>query len=211
MKKIALLLAAIIAFAACDVCVAQTLSKKELKQIEKDAKNMAKDYEKEGWKVSPGAMPIQRQLEKAFTMQYEKAEDGEELYIMGNGQSIGKSYDAAKKQAVEMAKQEIISKLQSEMATLVESSVSNEQLDSEDAESITRVISESSSFSKVNLGRVITATELYRDIKGTKNKEVLVRVGYNYNAAMKAAKQAIREDLEKRGEAVRGRLNDLLK
>ena len=211
MKKIAILLAAIFAIVACNVCAAETLSKKEIKQIEKDAKTQAKQYEKEGWKVSPGAMPIQRQLEKAFTMQYEKAEDGEDLYIMGNGQSVGKSFDAAKKQALEMAKQEIISKLQSEMATLVESSVANDQLDSEDAESITRVISEGSSFSKVSLGRVVTATELYRNIKGTKSNEVLVRVGYNYNAAMNAAKKAIRENLEKRGDSVRERLNELLK
>ena len=211
MKKIIFILATMLAVFASDVSFAQSLSKKDLKNIEKDAKKEAKSLKEKGWLASPGAMTIERQLEKAYAMSYEKSEDGEDLYVMGNGQSVGKTYDAAKRQALEMAKQEVVSKIQSEIATLVETSVDNEQLDSEEAESITRVVAEGTSFSKINLGRVITVTELYRDIKGTKNKEVLIRVGYNYNAAMRAAKAVIREDLEKRGEKVRDKLNNLLK
>lgn len=209
MKKILLLLS-VFSVITCGICQGGELSKKEMKRIEKDAKNAAKILIDEGWLASPGALTIQRQLEKAYTLAAEKTHDGEELYVMGNGQSVGKSYDAAKKQAVEMAKQDIAGKLQTEMANLVEISIANDQLDSEDAESVTRIVSESSTFSKVNLGRLITVTELYRDIKGTKNKEVLVRVACNYNAAMDAAKSTLRKSLEERGDNLRGKLNEIL-
>lgn len=209
MKKIFLLLT-LVSFICCSYSQAAELSKKEMKRIEKDAKNEAKKLESQGWLASPGAMTIQRQLEKAFTMEMEKGQDGEELYVVGNGQSVAKTYDAAKKQAIEMAKQDIAGKLQTEIANMVEISVANDQLDSEDAESVTRVISESTTFNKVNLGRLITVTELYRDIKGTKNKEVLVRVACNYNAAMNAAKEAVRKSLEDRGDKMRAKLDSML-
>ena len=204
MKRILLLLA-LFSVVASGTMYAE-LTKKEVKRIEKDAKEQAKKFTQEGWLVSPGAMPINRQLEKAFTMETEKAQDGEDLYVMAEGQSVGKTYDAAKKQAIEMAKQGIASKLQTEIANMVEISVSNDQIDSEDAESVTRVVSESTTFSKVNLGRLITVMEVYRDIKGTKNKEVLVRVACNYNNAMNSAKSSIKKSLEDKGEKLRGKL-----
>lgn len=209
MKKI-LLLFTILSIFTFNYSNAVELSKKEIKRIEKDAKNEAKNLTEQGWLASPGAMTIQRQLEKAYTMESEKGEDGEELYVIGNGQSVAKTYDAAKKQAIEMAKQDIAGKLQTEIANMVEISVANEQLDSEDAETVTRIVSESTTFNRVNLGRLITVTELYRNIKGTKNKEVLVRVACNYNVAMNAAKSSIRKSLEERGDNIRGKLDDIL-
>ena len=207
-KTIVLLFASFFLFTG-SICNAE-LTKKEQKQIEKDAKNAAKDYKADGWLVSPGALTIERQLERAYTMENEIGFDGEQMYIMGNGQSIGKTYDAAKKQALQMAKEDVISKIQSEIAVIVDSSVGNNELGDDDAESVTRVLSEGTSLSKANLGKVITVTELYRGVKGTKNKEVLVRVAYNYNNVLNAAKSAIKKDLEERGDALRERLNKIL-
>lgn len=210
MKKQVLTLLSFFMILSYGICYGE-LSKKEQKQIEKAAKAEAKKYAADNWMVSAGALPIQMQLEKAYTMRSEKALDGENLYVMGEGVSVGATYDAAKRQAIEMAKQVIVTQLQTEIATLVETSVSNDQLNSEEAESISRMVSESSSFSKMNLGRLVPVTEIYRDIKGTKSKEVLVMVACNYNAAMKAAKSVIRKDLEERGDKVRDKLDQLLK
>ena len=43
-----------------------------------------------------------------------------------------------------------------------------------------------------------------------KNKEVLVRIAYNSNMAKKAAKKAIKEDLEKKGDELHNKLDELL-
>ena len=62
----------------------------------KDARKEAKGYEKEGWTVTPGALPIEKQLDKAYMMQYETDDYGYPKYIMGEAMSIGENYDAAK-------------------------------------------------------------------------------------------------------------------
>ena len=51
--------------------------------------------------------------------------------------------------------------------------------------------------------------EVYR-IKTNKNREILVRIAYNSEMAKEAAKKAIREDLEKKGDELHGKLDKLL-
>ena len=50
---------------------------------------------------------------------------------------------------------------------------------------------------------------MYRTVNH-KNKEVLVRIAYNAEMAKAAAKQAVREDLEKKGEDLHNKLDQLL-
>jgi len=51
--------------------------------------------------------------------------------------------------------------------------------------------------------------EVYRT-KPNKNKEVLVRIAYNSDMAKEAAKKAIRQDLEQRGDDLSKKLDELL-
>ena len=60
-----------------------------------------------------------------------------------------------------------------------------------------------------SIGRTITVIEVYRTLSN-KNKEVLVRIAYNSNMAKKAAKKAIKDDLEKKGDELHNKLDELL-
>jgi hypothetical protein len=60
-----------------------------------------------------------------------------------------------------------------------------------------------------SIGRVVPVMEVYRTLSN-KNKEVLVRVAYNSNMAKKAVKKAIKEDLEKKGDELHNKLDELL-
>ena len=51
--------------------------------------------------------------------------------------------------------------------------------------------------------------EVYRTLSN-KNKEVLVRIAYNSQMAKDAAKKAVREDLEKKGEKLHEDLDKAL-
>lgn len=51
--------------------------------------------------------------------------------------------------------------------------------------------------------------EVYRTLQN-KNKEVLLRIAYNSDMAMKAAKKAIKKDLEQRGESLHEKLDEIL-
>ena len=186
------------------------LSKKQLSQrASKTARKEAKRMRKEGWKTTPGALPLDKQLDKSYLMQYEFDENMFPKYIMGEAMSIGENYDAAKMQALELAKQNLAGQIQAEVTALVENTIANKQLSNEQAASITQSVQSSKSLISQRIGRTISVVETYRVVSNG-NKEVLVRIAYNSQMAREAAKNAIREDLEQKGENLHEQLDELL-
>ena len=175
----------------------------------KAARKDAKAFKKEGWEVMPGALPIDKQLDKSYLMQMEVDEDMFPRYIMGEASSIGENYDAAKMQALELAKQNLAGQIQTEVTALIENTVANKQLEADEAASVVQSISAAKNLISQSIGRTIPVVEVYRT-KQNKNKEVLVRLAYNQKMAKAAAKNAIREDLEKRGDDLHKKLDKLL-
>lgn len=185
-------------------------SKAELNsKATKAARKEAKTLKKEGWITAPGALPLEKQLDKSYLMQYEYDEEMFPKYIMGEAMSIGGNYDAAKMQALELAKQNLAGQIQTEVTALIENTVANEQMEAEQAASITRSVMASKNLISQSIGRTIPIMELYRTLSN-KNKEVLVRIAYNSDMAKKAAKKAIKEDLEKKGNDLHNKLDELL-
>lgn len=207
---------------SASVAVAQSREtfeeRKELRKMSKDelnskatkaARKEAKRLKKEGWQPAPGALPLEKQLDRSYLMQMEYDEDMYPKYMMAEAMSIGSNYDAAKMQALELAKQSLAGQIQTEMTSLIENSVANEQLEAEEAVSVTKSIMESKNLISQSIGRVIVVSEVYRTLKN-KNKEVLVRVAYNSDMAKKVAKKAAKQSLEKESEEVRNKLDELL-
>ena len=185
-------------------------SKKELEQkATKAARKEAKKLTKEGWKVAPGALPLEKQLDKSYLMQYQYDADGFPQYIMAEAMSTGGNYDAAKMQALELAKQNLAGQIQTEITALIENTVANEQMDQSDAVSITRSVMASKNLISQSIGRVVPVVETYRVVNGN-NREVLVRIAYSMDAAKAAAKKAIKEELEQKGDELHGKLDELL-
>lgn len=185
-------------------------TQKELnKKAGKIARKEAKQLRKEGWLVSPGAMPLEKQLDKSYMMQMQYDDEGFPLYIMAEAMSIGGNYDAGKMQAIELAKLNLAGQLQTEITALIESSVANEQLSQSDAESLTRTVMASKNLISQSLGRTLPVVEAYRVVDGN-NREVLVRMAYDQNSVKAAAKAAIKKDLEARGDSLHAKLDSLL-
>lgn len=222
MKKIAMVAMALIV--ACGVSFAQSeqkeirkerqeiakLAKKDLNEkVSKTTKKEAKRLAKEGWTVSPGALPLAKQLERSYLMEYEYDENLYPKYIMANAQSIGENYDAAKTAATSLAITNLAGQIQTEVTALVENTVANKQLAAEDAASIAESVMASKNLISQSIGRVITVVECYREVKNH-NKEVMVRIAYNGEMAKQAAKKAIRQDLEKKGENLHNQLDQVL-
>lgn len=185
-------------------------SKSELNEkASKAARKEAKRLRKEGWTTTPGAIPLDKQLDKSYTMQYQYDDNMYPKYIMGEAMSIGENYDAAKMQALELAKQNLAGQIQTEVTALVENTVANKQLTADEAASVTQSILASKNLISQSIGRIIPVVEVYR-IKTNKNKEVLVRIAYNSEMAKEAAKNIVRKDLEKKGDDLHGKLDKLL-
>ncbi len=206
--------------------VANAQSKDELKKIRKEreaiskmtndelddkvskvARKEAEKYEKEGWKVNPGVLPMERQLDRVYNMEYEFDDNLMPKYIFGEARSVGTAYDAAKMQAMTLVKQELAGKIATEISVLVEAKVENNQLSEEDAQSLVQAAASGQQLITQSIGRVLTVVEVYRE--SGKNKEVLVRVAYRTDMIMKTAKEIMRKELEKIGSDAKDKIDEL--
>lgn len=186
------------------------MAEKEISsKVDKSVKKAAKELSKDGWRVAPGALPIEKQLERSYKMQYEFDEYGFPAYIIGEAQTVGGNYDAAKMQAINLAKIQLAGNIQTEVAGLIENAVGNNQLNQDEAVSTTESVMGAVNSIAQNIGRVITVVEVYRDLP-KKMKEVRVVIFYNAQMAKQAAQDAIREDLKSKGQALVDKVNGLL-
>lgn len=165
----------------------------------KDAKKEAKRYQKEGWDVMPGGLPMEKQCDRLFMFLDDFDDDMNPLYIDGTGSSVAENMSAAQIQATELARMELASKIGSEVTGIVDNMVANKMLADDQAASITTTLTESKSIFSQKLGRVQTPLVLQRVLKN-KNKEVLVRMVAKKSAIDEIAKEAIRAELEKDGK-----------
>ncbi len=221
MKKILMLAMGLVL--ACGVGFAQSakeikkerqtiskLAKSELSaKVTKTTKKEAKRLKKEGWVVSPGALPLEKQLERSYLMEFEYDANQYPKYIMANAQSIAENYDAAKTAATSLAITNLAGQIQTEVTALVENTVANQQLAAEEAASITESVMASKNLISQSIGRVITVVECYR-VLPNKNREVMVRIAYNGDMAKEVAKKVVRQELEKKGEKLHEQLDKAL-
>lgn len=220
MKKLFLIAVAMV-LALSLVCAQEQGSLKEREKISRMAKSEldsraskaarkeAKKYVKEGWMVAPGQLPLEKQLDKAYRMQYEYDDNFAPKYVISEAMSIAQSYDAAKLQAMELAKLNLAGQMQSDIAALIENEISNAQLPQEDAVSVTSTIMSSKNMIAQKLGRILTVIECYRD-KPNKNKEVRVQIACSSDVALENAKIVIREELQKKGSELSDKLDKML-
>jgi hypothetical protein len=185
----------------------QKLAKKDLKaKVDKNTKKEAKRLKKEGWEVKPGALPLEKQLERSYLMQYEFDENLFPKWIMGEASSIGENYDAAKVAANSLAITNLAGNIQTEVTALLENTVANKQLSPEEAASISETVMSSKNLISQSIGRTVPVMECFR-VNSKKNHEVLVRIAYNAQMAKEAAKKVVREELEKKGQDLHEQLD----
>jgi nucleotide-binding universal stress UspA family protein len=176
----------------------------------KDARKEAKELKKQGWLTTPGALPLEKQLDRSYLMEMEFDENLYPKYIMANAQSIGENYDAAKTSALSLAITNLAGQIQTEVTSLIENTVANKQLEANEAASIVETVQSSKNLISQSIGRTITVVECYREVKKGGNKEVLVRIAYNGDMAKAAVKKAVRDELEKKGEKLHEQLDKVL-
>lgn len=183
----------------------KTLNMKPPREVRIEARN----YEKQGYTVAVGAPILRRQLVNAWMKEVEIDENDYPKYIVATGNSVGETQIAAKLQATEAAKLDLVGQVSSNIAALIENNIANSQLNTEEAASVTKTIAASKNIIAQELGRVLPLVELYRNIG--KNKEVNVRIGYNSDMAMEVAKKVIRKSLEEETEILQEKLEQLMK
>ena len=213
MKKIILALTVLLAVSFVMPVMAQKSDRKLEKELSKKsmkkARKEAKKYKKDGFYVPPGALPMDIQLENAWKKQIMTDEDGYPEYIVATGNSVAESQTAAKIQATETAKLELAGTITTNVAALIESNIANQQLNLEDAASVTKTVAAAKSIIAQELGRVIPLFEVYKKI-GKTNIESDIRLAYHSKTAYDVAKKVIRKSLEEQTEIMQEKLDKLM-
>ncbi|NOX86118.1 MAG: hypothetical protein GXO86_09165 [Chlorobi bacterium] len=212
MKTVTLTLIALIALSLAVPVTGQTTSKAAEKEMKsrayKQARKDAKKYRKEGFYVAPGALPLDKQLEKSWTMQYETDKKGNPKYFVASGNSVAETQTAAKLQAGETAKLNLAGQISTSIAGLIENSIANQQLSAEEAASVTKTVAASKNLIAQKLGRVLTTVEMYK--KMGNNIESNIFLAYNYQMALETGKKVIRQQLEEQTNILHEKLDKIL-
>lgn len=210
-------------FSANDV-VAQVATKKEQKQFQKhdkfldkqikekaikDARKEAKKLTKQGYKTPVGKLPLDKQLEKSWEVQYELDKNGYPYYFIATAKAVGGNYSAAQMQATNLAKLDLAGQIQSRVSQIIEAKVASNEIDKQEAASINNVVSASKTVISNTLGRVLPLVEIYKDMEN-KNTEVMVTLGYNSDLAMAEAIKAVQKTLDGDADKLMQELNKLL-
>lgn len=207
------LLSFFLLFSASSFVLAQQTDKELKKDVAtkaiRIARKEAKKYARDGYYVAPGAPLLDKQLERSWMRQYEINEKNESKYIMATGNSVGESQTAAKLQAMETAKLEMAGQINTQIAALIENSIANQQLNNEEAASVTKTVAASKNLIAQELGQVIPMAEMYKKIG--KNVEANVRLAYNMATAFDVAKKVIRKNLEEETKIAHEKLEHLMK
>ncbi|MCC8153951.1 MAG: hypothetical protein LIP01_06880 [Tannerellaceae bacterium] len=184
--------------------VNKQVNQKATKEARKEAKKLAKL----GYTVPIGKISMDKQLERAWRMQYELTDMGPK-YILTTSNSVAGNQNAAKLQATNMAKLELVGQMESQLAQMIEMKVANQEMSPADAETITSVVSTSKTIISGKLGQVIPVVEVYRQLP-TGNFESQVTLGYDSNEAFKITRDAIRDDLNKRADGLANQLDKII-
>lgn len=181
--------------------------KKDIKKTTKQVKKEAKQLEKDGWYCAPGYL-MEEMLEKSYYKTNEEDEEGYPRWITSQAASVGNSKIAAKNQAIEAAKLELAGQLETTIIAIVENSFGNEQLNQEEAASLTKTVTGSKNIISKKMGRVVIIFEAYRDIG--RNVEATVTIAYDTRKALETSVQSIKEELKEDAEDIHKKLDQIM-
>ena len=128
---------------------------------------------------------------------------------MGEGKVISSNYSAGKNQAMAQAKTELAGNIQTEVAALIEDKTGNNEIGQGEAVAFSESVQAAKQMIAQSIGRTIPVVECYRELKNG-NVEVQVRIFYNIEMSLQAAKKAMKEELEKKGDKLADQLDKLL-
>ena len=198
------ILIAVPTFAQSDKEIKKDLKKKAMKDARKEAKKLKKD----GFKVAPGQLPMEKQIEDTWIKRSQTDDKGNKIWFVVEGRAVGETHTAAKMQANEVAKVNLAGQIGSSVAGEIKTTIANQQLDATEAESLTKTIATFQSKVGSRIGRTTTLFEADRSVG--KNSEVYITIGYSYNDAIKLSKDIIREELQKESKIQADKLDEIL-
>jgi len=178
------------------------LKKKALRTARKEAKN----YQKEGYRVFLGDMPMDKQIENAWMRTIDMNDRGYPEYIVGHAQVTAGNTTAAKSQALHASKVEIASLTSSMLASLIESSIGSNEITTTEAQTLNKHLQASKELIMADFGQVQKVLEIYRELPNN-NVQVITRVAYSSTLALEAARKRLQKEMEAETQVLHQKLD----
>jgi hypothetical protein len=178
-------------------------------RLSRDVKKESKKYEKEGYRPFVGQMPINQQLDKSYRMQTEADDNGLPKWIIATGSSVGSTQGAADMQAMQLGQDRLVGLMETNFRSVVENTVSNNQISSTESISVTKSIEVSANRVSKKLGTIVPVVKIYR-MTGKDQYEVQVQLAYSYELAYKLMQAELRLEFEKESDDVRKKYEQFL-
>ena len=170
---------------------------------EEDAEQLLND----GWKTTPSALPLERQMDAMCIMQMEYDSKLFPAYVMAEANSVNQDYNEAKNRAVELAKSVLVEKIQSEISLQIDWAIKTELIESKEGEALIKSLKAAKNSISQNLEDVMIVEDIYR-ITSSKRFEVRVTIACTADVAKKVVKDAVNADLEQNSEKLQKKLAD---
>jgi hypothetical protein len=196
-KAVALILCCLITCAAISQQNTNKLERELKHKASKGARKEAKKLEKEGWQVTPGSLPLSKELENSWLKQVMVDENGKPKFINADGNAVAETKSAAEMQAIELGKLQLAGLIETNFGSLITANVGNAQLSTQEAASVTQIVQSAKNTIAMELGYVDPSFKLFREI-GKDKVEIQVRLFYDVKQSMEIAKKVVREDLKEK-------------
>jgi hypothetical protein len=161
-------------------------------KVKRDVRKEVKSLQKEGWENLPGDLPISQQLNSTFEKQMAEDESGMPKFIVGSGVTKGGTQAAAEMQALELAKLNLLNIMESNINSVIETDLSNNQISDNEASSITKTIQVASSKVAKKFQYTKPTLKLLRKSNGL--YEVRIVIAYNFELVRKMLQKEILSD-----------------
>jgi hypothetical protein len=198
---------------ALSLGLAQMTDKEAKKEIQrkaiKEARKEAKKFRKQGFDVTPGSLPMEKQLEYTWIKLYQRDEKGQPIYLSADGNAVAQTRTAAEMQALEAAKLNLAGQLETFIRAIIEANIANAQLTNEEATSVTEFLTAAKNVIVTSISQVDPAFKIYRNLP-SKNVEVNVKLLVNRDQVVQEAKKRVREELRERLKGLQDKVDKLL-
>ncbi len=193
--------------------LAQTTEKEAKKEIQrraiKEARKEAKRFKRAGYDVTPGSLPMEKQLEYTWIRLYQRDAQGQAVYLSADGNAVAETRTAAEMQAIEAAKLNLAGQLETFIRAIIEANIANAQLNAQEASSVTEFLTAAKNVIVTSIGQVEPAFKIYRNLPN-KNVEVNVKLLVNREQVLQQAKKQVREELRQRLQGLQDKVDKLL-
>ncbi len=209
-KTICLAAALLVAIPAANAQQSDRDLKKELrKNADRESRKEAKQLKKEGWKVMPGKLPLDKQIQATKYAELDRSDKGEKLYFVGTHQAVGGNYTAATQIANDRARLELARSVCAEVGQKIEQQMANTDFGQGDIKIIDEFVSANKSIVSARLHGATPTLEIYR-IGENGQYEARVALKIDAQQALRDAKAGLSAGLKEKSAKLAADLDKIL-